>query len=109
MTRSKRSARKAPREADVVGKPPRAARTLGDDDLVDMRTATDDRCGRRFDEIGNASVREVLPHRGDGRRREDDVANQAKADEQDLQGSTVASSMSMTGMSSLIGYTRWHC
>jgi hypothetical protein len=94
---------KAPREADVARKPPGAARPLGHDDFVDVRIAPDDRCGCRFDEIGNPRVREVVPHGGDGWRRKDDVANQAKADEQDLQGSTVASSMSMTGMSSLIG------
>ena len=38
--------------------------------------------------------------------KDEDVAYQAKADEEDLQGSTVASSISITGMSSLIGYTR---
>jgi hypothetical protein len=48
----------------------------------------------------------VPPHRGDGRRGENDVADQTQSNQQDLQGSTVASSISITGMSSLIGYTR---
>lgn len=39
----------------------------------------------------------------DGRRGEDDVANLAETDQEDLQGSIVASSISMTGMSSLMG------
>jgi hypothetical protein len=34
---------------------------------------------------------------------EDHVANQSQAHQQDFQGSMVASSISMTGMSSLIG------
>ena len=45
----------------------------------------------------------VAPQRLQQRRREDDVADQAQPHEQDLQSSIVASSISMTGMSSLIG------
>jgi hypothetical protein len=44
-----------------------------------------------------------MPEGGDERGGEDDVADQTGTDEQDLQGSIVASSMSMTGMSSLMG------
>src|SRR5207244_13589794 len=47
--------------------------------------------------------------RAEERRREDDVADQPQPEQEDLQGSMVASSISITGMSSLIGYTRRHC
>jgi hypothetical protein len=95
----------APQPADQrdVGGPPTARR---DDDLRQMRIAGDDRGGARFDEIVEARIREAIAQCANGRGREDDVPDLAKADEQDLQGSTVASSMSITGMSSLIGYTR---
>ena len=76
----------------------------------------DDRLGRRLDEITDVGVGKPSAQGADGRRREDDIADQAKPDEQNLsrmtlsvskgQGSTVASSISITGMSSLIGYTR---
>ena len=59
--------------------------------------------GHVADEVGEAGRGERLAKALHDRRREDDVADQAKADEQDVQGSIVASSMSMTGMSSLMG------
>jgi hypothetical protein len=65
-----------------------------------------DRQRGRFDEVGEVRVREMAPKRTDGGRREHDVADQAQSKQQNLQGSTVASSISMTGMSSLMGYTR---
>jgi hypothetical protein len=81
---------------------PRALRH--DDDLVEMRIAGNDRRGRRLDEIGDVCVGETVPKRPDARRRQRDVAEKAKSNEEDPgQGSTVASSMSMTGMSSLMG------
>src|SRR5687767_3502090 len=55
-------------------------------------------------------VGESVAEGPDSRRRKGDVAEEAKSDEQDSgQGSTVASSISITGMSSLMGYTRLHC
>jgi hypothetical protein len=45
----------------------------------------------------------VASQRSDERRGEGNVADQAQPDQQDPQGSIVASSISMTGMSSLIG------
>ena len=83
-----------------------------------MTVVADDRLGGRFDQVGERGVREALLERRHRRRREDDVADQPQADEQDIQrvrddpealegskgqGSTVASSISMTGISSLIG------
>jgi len=64
------------------------------------------RLGRSFDEISDARVRKLAPERADGGRREDDVADQAQANQENLQGSIVASSINITGISSLIGYTR---
>ena len=66
----------------------------------------DDRRGRRLHQVVEARGRKAAAQGAEGRRREDDVADQAQADEEDLQGSMVASSISITGMSSLMGYTR---
>jgi hypothetical protein len=46
---------------------------------------TDDRRRRPFDEVGETSVRKALPQCVECGRRKDDVANQAKPDQQDLQ------------------------
>ena len=99
-------------------RPRSAARARRDDDLVEMRVAGDDRRGRGLDEIGELRVGKPPAQRVNGRRREDDVADLAQANEQDCNcrsisqfsrhSSIVASSISMTGMSSLIGYTRLH-
>ena len=79
------------------------------DDLVQERITGHDRRGRRLDEIRQMRVRESVSEGPNGRRRKGDVAKEAKSDEQDPgQGSTVASSISITGMSSLMGYTRLH-
>ncbi|MGC4080962.1 MAG: hypothetical protein QM736_02305 [Vicinamibacterales bacterium] len=101
--------------------------------LVEVGVRRDDRSSGRFDDVGEVCVREVIAKRGEGRRREDDVADLPQPNQQDLNrelqsaaweliqavparpsssaisnffcsyGSIVASSMSMTGMSSLIG------
>jgi hypothetical protein len=52
------------------------------------------------------SVRVALAQGAQQRCREGDVSDQTRPYQQDLQGSIVASSISITGMSSLIGYTR---
>ena len=58
-----------------------------------------------LDEIGDPGAGIGPAERPDQRRREDDVANQPQADQENLRGrySIVASSISITGMSSLIG------
>ena len=72
-----------------------------------MRIADDDRGSGRLDQIAEVSPRKAAAQGPNDRGGEDDVADQAKPDEQDFHsGSMVASSISMTGMSSLIGYTR---
>ena len=64
-------------------------------------------CGFFFDDVGDAGVGVVAADSANGRRREHDVADEPQPDEENLQMpiyfSIVASSMSMTGMSSLIG------
>ena len=97
------------RQADVGGQPPQAAGLGRDDHLVEMGIAGDDGSRRRLHQVAELRVRVAPSKCPDHRGREDDVADEAQPDEQDLHyGSMVASSMSMTGMSSLIGYTRLH-
>jgi hypothetical protein len=111
-------------EGEVVRETPQPAWTLDNDQRIDVRVVSHDCFGSTFDEIGDGRFWKLPANGGDGRRREDDIADQAKSDEQNLprlhpstafgmtvtllkgQGSTVASSISITGMSSLIGYTR---
>ena len=90
-------------QGEVISETTPTARALDDDDLIQMGVAAHDGFGYEFHKIRNPGVREALPQRRNRRRREDDVANEPQPDEQDLQGSTVASSISITGMSSLIG------
>ena len=73
------------------------------DDFVEMRVGGDDWSGRGLDEVGEVRVGKPLAQGGHGRRRENHVAYLPETNQQDLQGSMLASSMSMTGMSSLIG------
>ena len=75
---------KAPCQAEVVSQSAQPARAVGDDDLGEVRVVANDRLGRAFDEIGDRGVGEVTPEGGHGRRREDDVADEAQPDEQDL-------------------------
>ena len=93
------------RQRQIVGDPPRAARARRHDHLVEMRIMRDD--GRRvtLDEIRDPGARIRPAQRPDERRREDDVADQSQANQEDLRSrySIVASSISITGMSSLIG------
>ena len=101
-----------PRERDVVEQTPQRPGVWAPRSVVEMRVAVKNRSGRGLDDIGEMGVGIAAPKRPDERRGEDDVADQAQADEEDpqwqvvtgpLYGSIVASSMSITGMSSLIG------
>ena len=98
---------------------PRAWR---DDDLVQVRIRGDERRGMGFDEVGEVRVRETRADAPDCRRREHDIANLTKTDQKDpgngvahypitpilrplftvTHCSMVASSISMTGISSLM-------
>ena len=69
------------------------------------RIAFDNRCGVRLDDVGEVGLRIMPPERAQERRREHHVADRAQPDQQDAHysWSTVASSISITGMSSLMG------
>ena len=95
-----------PREREIVAEAAKAPRAVGDEQAIQMRVVLHDRCGRAFHQVPNGGVRICLPQGGNRRGGEHDIADQAKPNQQDLQGSTVASSINITGMSSLIGYTR---
>jgi len=98
------SAMEAASHGQIVEHASQPATLRDDDHLVEMRIGGNDRRGRRLDEIGDVGVGEAVPKRPNGRRRQRDVAEEAKSNEKDPgQGSTVASSMSITGMSSLMG------
>ena len=97
-------------QPEIVAEARETTRPLDDDDVVEVGMVAHHRLGWSLDEIGEARAREAPLQGADGRRREHDVADQPQADEQDVvgrfYGSIFASSMSITGMSSLIGYTR---
>jgi hypothetical protein len=80
----------------------------GDDDRVQVRIVFNEGRSMWFDEVGEVRVRKSLPDAPNGWRREHDVADLTQANEENshIQFSIVASSMSITGMSSLMGYTR---
>ena len=95
-----------PAERHVVQQPADAALPRYDDHLIEQRVVCDHGRGERLDQVADVGVGKVLSKSPDCRGREDDVADFAQADEENAQmsyGSTMASSTSMTGMSSLIG------
>ena len=97
---------KPARESEIVVPSRQAAWPPGNDEVVELRMVTDDGFGWSLDEIREMRVGKPAPQRANRGRGEYHVANQPQPDEQDSQGSIVASSISITGMSSLIGYTR---
>jgi hypothetical protein len=88
---------------EVVSQPGQAARPLDDLDRVQSGMMAHHRLGRVFHEIGDVSGRKPAAQGADRGRGEHHIADQAQPDQEDLQGSTVASSISITGMSSLMG------
>ena len=68
-----------------------------------MRVGADHGFGERFDEVGQVGLGILPSQRSQQRRREDDVADEPQPYDENLEGSIVASSISMTGMSSLMG------
>jgi hypothetical protein len=112
-------AAQSPNQRQIGAESPWRARTGGDNHFVEMQIASND--GRRLflDDVRDFGVRVAPPDCANGRRRKDNVANQPQADQQYVQieslisnhpvyFSMTASSINITGMSSLIGYTRWH-
>jgi hypothetical protein len=98
----------APRDPKIVEQAPDAPGPRNYEELVDIRVAAHDRGSVPFDQIRQAGSRKLTLERPQHRRREHDIADETQADEKNVH-SIVASSSSITGMSSLIGYTRLHC
>jgi hypothetical protein len=75
---------KLPDQLQVGSQPSGGRSARGENDFVEMRVAKDHRRGFFFNEVRKVGVGEAASERPDGGRREDDVADQAKADQQDL-------------------------
>jgi hypothetical protein len=71
------------RKPEVVANPRQALTAGRDDDVVEVGVPGDDRRGGGLDDVSDVSVRIPLSHTSDGRRREYDVANLAKAEQED--------------------------
>lgn len=98
-----------PAKSKVGRHRPQTSSPRDDDDAVEMRVAQNNGRGGRFDDVGEMGIRKSTSYRVNCGRRQHHVADFAQPDEQNpFHSSIVASSMSMTGMSSLIGYTRLH-
>ena len=74
-----------PRQPEVVGHARPAALVRDRDHVGEVRVVGDDGRGAGFDEIGETRRRVVPAQRANHRRREDDVADEPKADEKDVQ------------------------
>lgn len=94
---------KAPRDLEVVAQAGQAARPFEHQHRIQVWMVAHHGLGRRFNEVGEVGGRKPAAHGANRGRGEDHVPDQAQPDQEDLQGSTVASSISITGMSSLMG------
>ena len=94
---------KASGERHVASDAPQTSRPRNDDHVVEVWIASNQWRRRRFDEICEVRVGIGPPQAPHDRRGEDYIADEPRADEENPQGSIVASSMSITGMSSLMG------
>ncbi len=74
-------------ERQVVSEPSQAARSAGDDDLVDVGVGRQDRRRQGLDENREAEARDATGQGPNRRRDEDNVTDKAKANEEDLQSS----------------------
>ena len=96
-----------PDERDIGAQAAGRMRTARHDHLVEMRIVAHDCGGFFLDDVCDAGIGVAAADGSYGGSREDDIADQSQPDQEDVQMpiyfSIVASSMSMTGMSSLIG------
>lgn len=99
------AARQSSSRIDVVREPRKAVAARNDDEFVDIGIPFDNRCGVGLDDVGDVGSRIVPTEGSDERGCENYVSNRAQSNEQyaHYSGSTVASSISITGMSSLMG------
>jgi hypothetical protein len=94
------------RHRQVVCHASQSGTTLDKEYFVEVRVGMNHRLCQRLDEVCDVGLWILTPQRPNQRRRKNDITDQAQPDQNNSQGSIVASSISMTGMSSLIGYTR---
>jgi hypothetical protein len=78
------SAPQPSRHDDVVGEPLETRSLRGGPDLVEVRVAAYDWLGQGFDEICEMGAWKSSPQPSQDRRREDDVAYEAEADEENF-------------------------
>jgi hypothetical protein len=97
-----------PRKGQVVPKASQAAAAREHEERIEVRVVAKNGCRRRLDHVRQVRIRPGAAQRGDERCGEHDITDEPWPDEEDLQDSIVASSISMTGMSSWMGYTRRH-
>jgi demethoxyubiquinone hydroxylase (CLK1/Coq7/Cat5 family) len=77
---------KPARQVEIGRQPPACVGSAGHDHLVEVRVSRDDWRGVRFDQVGEAGARHLPPKRAKDWRREDDVADQAQADQENSHG-----------------------
>ena len=70
-----------PREPEIRHNPRESGRLRRDNHLIEMRVAGNDWRRRRFDQIREVRLRKRPPQRAQHRRGEDDVADEAEANE----------------------------
>ena len=70
-------------EAEISPEAARGIRFRCDDDVVEMRVPLNDWSGERLDQVGESCGRVGFPDRLDRRRRQHDIADQTKANEED--------------------------
>ena len=96
-----------PDERDIRAQAAGCMWTARHDHRVEMRIVAHDGGGFFLDDVRDAGIGVVAADGSDRGSREHDIADQSQPDQEDVQMpiyfSIVASSMSMTGMSSLIG------
>ena len=96
-----------PDERDIGAQAAGRVRAARHNHGIEMRIVTHDGFGFFFDDVGDAGVGVVAAEGSNGRSREHDIADQPEPDEKNVQMpiyfSIVASSINMTGISSLIG------
>ncbi len=107
------------RDGQVVTDAPQPAPMRNHDEVVKMRVTPDDRRSGRLDNVGEVGVGVVAPQGRDQGSGEDHITDEPQPNQKDFHcwdvpacrrrelparhGSMVASSMSITGMSSLMG------
>ena len=72
------------RQLQIVGYPCETRPARGDNHIVQVRILSDDRQCRRFDQIRELRLGKPSLQRPEHRRRKDDVADEAQANQEDF-------------------------